>query len=132
MSVAKALFIVCMLGIFTYFGCKTIQQPNEEYDALLLNCWKNAYEEETEGDLKIYRPCDYTTFGPSRFRNTFTLHENGTSNYLVLSPYDAHYMSEGKWSYDTETKTLSLKNDNDELVDQYEVIELSANKMVLR
>jgi len=132
MTTTKILIILSLLSLFVWMGCKTSQQPDGVNQALLLNCWKHAYEEETDVNLKIFRPCDYTTFAASRFRNTFTLHENGTSNYLTLSPYDAHYMSDGKWEYNPETKVLILKDENNVLVNSFEVIEILADRLTLR
>ncbi len=109
----------------------TVGKEAASDNSLMLNCWKHSYEEEIEGGNRIYRPCDYTTFPPSRYRESFTLSENDQSTYSVLAPTDAHYNEEGGWNYDETSQTLTITNADNEMVKKFQVIEMLSDKLVL-
>lgn len=72
------------------------------------------------------------TFPPARYRNTFTLKENGEVEYTVLAPNDAHSTENGKWTYDANTKRLRITNSANVLVVEYEVLELTDDLLRVR
>ena len=75
----------------------------------LLGCWTDSREENTPGsNVWINRPCDYKVFPPLRFRFLMDLKGDSTCSWLHFSEYDGHYMVNGKWSFNEETKELRL------------------------
>ncbi len=119
---------ICMLLL----ACKTKQMENnslQKENSFLANCWTHSYEEQTQDELKIYRPCAYKTFPPSRYRNTFTLNADNTCQASVLSPTDAHYNQGGNWTFNENTKILEINNGQ---VKIYKVIELTKDKLTVK
>jgi len=123
-------FVISILLILGFTSCRSHKEIKDEFDPLILNCWKHSYEEEV--DNKIYRPCDYKEFRISRYRNSFTLEKDGKATYLVLSPNDAHYMEEGKWAYTKNTNSLIIKNNRGIQKMNFEIISLSKTKLILK
>jgi len=99
------LFCISSLSIFNSCG----RNLTSNSDSLIINCWTDSHEEATHDGSDIYRPCDFKAFPPSRYRNAFTLKEDGTCNYLVLAPDDAHHFLDGKW--ELSNLILELKVD---------------------
>lgn len=63
--------------------------------------WTHSYEEDTKGStIQVYRPTISSTFPASHFRMRYVFNKNGTCEYLVLHPADAHYMAKGTWKLD--------------------------------
>lgn len=120
-----------LLSIFLISaGCHT--EGTSSNDPVFHKCWVNAFEEESQDDIMIFRPCLTHTFPVSRYRNTFTLNENNEVEYSVLAPNDAHTTEEGKWSYDPQTKKLRFVNAENIVVSEYEVLELKEDLLRLR
>src|SRR5688500_11744566 len=101
----SGLFFILLL---TSASCK--KETASSPDPLLMKCWANAFEEEGQDNTRIFRPCATHTFPIARYRNTFTLKENGEVEYSVLAPNDAHTTENGKWSYDSQSKKLQILN----------------------
>jgi hypothetical protein len=77
----------------------------------LQGCWTESREENTQGsNVFIYRPCDYKVFPPSRYRFKMNLKSGSICSWLVLSQNDGHYMQDGTWTFNEETKELKLYN----------------------
>lgn len=83
----RIVILLSSVGMLA-FSCEE-QKPD------LIGCWTNAYEE----GYNIYKGCNVQSFSPSHFRQVYDFHDDGTVNYLVLHPADAHYMQEAKWVY---------------------------------
>lgn len=98
----------------------------------LITCWANAFEEEGQDSTLIFRPCATHTFPEARYRNTFTLLENGEVEYSVMADNDAHTTERGKWSYDVQTKKLMISNMHNSLVHEFEVIEIGDNVLKVK
>jgi hypothetical protein len=97
---------------------------------LLLNCWTHVHEEAVE-EGRYFQPCDFSNLPPSRFRATYDFQEGGICVYAVLAPNDAHYSLTGTWEYDAESAHLKIYDDNQELVADFEVLELAADRLVV-
>ena len=132
--ITENLGSLCLLVFLstTTFSCHLNKDIKPNADSLLINCWKHAYEEETPGDLKVYRPCDFMEFPPSRYRSTYIFKDNNACDYLELSPNDAHFFSTGRWEYNAETGILLIKDKNDMVLTTFAVVELAADKLVVR
>lgn len=128
LRMAKLLLFACLVSAVS---CTVGKETMGLDSSLLLNCWKHSYEEEVEGGNRIYRPCDYITFPPSRYRESFTFSKNDQSTYSVLAPTDAHYDEEGGWNYDEATQKLTITNAANETVKEFHVLEVSSDKLVL-
>lgn len=101
-------------------------------DPALAKCWANAFEEESDDGSMIFRPCATHTFPAARYRNTFTLQENGTAEYSVMASNDAHTTGKGKWEYDVNTKKLRITGGNDEVIHLYRVEEIMDDVLRVR
>ena len=126
----KYLSGLLFLLSLTSGGCTS--ENKSAPDPLMLNCWTNAFEEEGQNNIRIFRPCATHTFPAARYRNTFTLKENGVVEYSVLAPNDAHTIEEGKWSYDPQTKKLRISNNENVPVYDYEVLEINEDLLRLK
>lgn len=74
----------------------------------VIGCWTDSYEENTDQSTKTYRPCNYKTFNPSRYRMVIDLRENNLGEYLQLAPNDAHYLVPCFWSFDETINILRI------------------------
>lgn len=101
-------------------------------DPLLMKCWTNDFEAEGADNIRIFRSCMNHTFPAARYRNTFTLKENGDVEYSVLAPNDAHTTENGRWTYDANTRKLRITNNENVLVKEYEVVELTDDLLRLK
>ncbi len=97
---------VIFIILLTSSGCtiKTSSDP----DPAFLKCWTHAFEEDGQDGVQNFRPCATHTLPAARYRNTFTLKDNGEVEYSVLAPNDAHTTENGKWAYDAKTKKLTI------------------------
>jgi len=93
-------------------------------DPMFFKCWTHAFEQDSVDGTKLFLTCINHTFPVARYRQTFTLHEDGKAEYSVLDENDAHTMENGKWSYDANTKKLRINKGND-VVHEYEVLEIN-------
>ena len=94
--------------------------------------WTRSYEEETDpnGRIQIYRPSDSRAFPPSWFRNTYVFNPDGTSEWRVLHPTDAHYMEPATWKADPEDKNLiSIHNPVGTEVVRFKIRDLASDFM---
>jgi len=99
--------------------------PKKEYlltSDNLIGSWTDSRE---EGSLNpnglVFRPTDYKTFPPSRFRFKMELAKDGTCKYLNLSPTDRHAMVDGIWNYEAESKTLVLMTTKGKVIKSYTI-----------
>ncbi len=112
-------------------SCKT-EGTASAPDPIFLKCWAHGFEEETPDNSLVFRSCMNHTFPIARYRNTFTLKENGEVDYTVLASNDAHSTEAGKWSYDAKTKKLRISNKENVVVHEYEVLEMSEDMLRLK
>jgi tRNA(Phe) wybutosine-synthesizing methylase Tyw3 len=59
----------------------------------LVGSWSHSHEEDDEG-AQVFRPADYD-FPPSRGRETFTLHPDGTAVTGMPGPDDRGILTDG-------------------------------------
>lgn len=125
------LFLIVLAWAIPNTGC---DEPGKQPVALtaLLKCWTHSYEEETQSDRLIFRPCDYKEFGPSHYRQRILLKADDQASYLQLSPVDAHYMVDGTWHYEDQTKTLQIFDSTGMIVRNYIVELIAEDQLVLR
>ncbi len=116
--------LFCILILTSASNCtsKTASAP----DPLFLKCWTHAFEEDGQDGIQNFRPCATHTLPAARYRNTFTLKENGEVGYSVLAPNDAHTTENGKWTYNVRSKKLNVGST------EYEVVELKDDLLKLR
>jgi len=122
--------LVFSLVIFTFSGFSTcVENPEKK----LLGCWANSREESKEPSVStIFRPCDFKEFPPSRFRFTFELMKAGKCELLMVGPTDAHYMTEGTWTFDKNTQRLELFNAEGTSHRKFEVLNFGENLLELK
>lgn len=98
----------------------------------IYKCWKNSREEYNQNSSSfIYRPCEYKTFPPSRFREQFEFEENGKCSWLQLAPNDGHFMVQGEWIYNKEKHVLLINNKSGKIIYYFKLNSLSKDLMKL-
>ena len=58
--------------------------------------------------------------------------EDGKSSYLVLAPTDRHYMEEGQWTYDANSKELTMSNKDRATQLKCSVVEITKDKLRIK
>lgn len=122
--------LIAFIGLIT--SCTEEVQLVETFNTSLLNCWTHSYEEENNTEEKIYRPCDFREFGPSRYRSTYIFEEDNSCQYLVLATNDAHFFQTATWELDEQTQVIVIKGANNEVIQEIEVIELAEDQLRIR
>ncbi len=119
-----------MLVSMGFSACDQAKNPAIVDPELLLNCWMHVHEEAVpEG--RYFQPCDFSNLPPSRFRASYNFQEGGVCTYAVLAPNDAHYSLTGSWEYDPENTHLKIYDADHVLVTDFEVLELTANRLIV-
>lgn len=120
-------FLTGLLFILSLTSTACKNKSEAFSDSLFLKCWANAFEEEQSQDnIRIYRPCATHTFPAAHYRHTFTLKEGGVAEYSVLAPNDAHTIATGSWAYHPQPKKLWIANI------EYEVLEITEDLLRLK
>ncbi len=107
-----ALLMLTFIVICSALCCTAGKSSNSaaEINPDLCNCWMHSREEqESNSDDRIFRPCDYKEFPPSRFRQSYTFNSDGSCKYLFLAPTDGHYNKDATFTFDNESKELVIK-----------------------
>ena len=125
-------YLLLFLTIILFGSCaKSMLSTKTSYPEEFQKEWKHSYE-ESAGNVEIYRPADYKTFTPSKFRQVYKLKADGRCEYLVLHPADAHYMAPGTWNYRPDIRQLRILNSNGEQLVLFEVLEISNDLLKLQ
>ena len=90
---------VLLFSFLLLASCKENSNPtNVQRDyGSLTQSWTNSIEEQSDS-VQVYRPSSYKEFPAARFREVLVFTKDSSCSYLVLSPTDAHYMQQGRWS----------------------------------
>ena len=96
----------------------------------LLGCWTHSFEEDDSGKL-IYRPCDYTEFPVSHYRNSFFLKYSDKCDYLMLAANDGHFFTPANWNFDAKSKLLTIQKD-DNILNIFEVLDHDEDRLRLK
>ena len=73
----------------------------------LFRHWVHSSEEEQPGGrVRIFRPAASREFPPSRFRLAYKFARNGSCEFYVLSPDDAHHFRPCDWKTGASDKTI--------------------------
>lgn len=113
-------------------------KPRPPHDSQLndggfTGCWTDSREEYSyEDGFKIFRPCEYKRFPPSRFRFKMDLKAGGSCSWLWLAPNDGHRMKPGTWTYDEESKKLVIRDESGKVVKEYVVLEVSGEMLKVK
>lgn len=113
--------------LILFLSLQSFGQNHETSRLDLLGCWTDSREENTNTDIRVYRPCDYKTFPASRFRFQMDLKKDSTCSWFYLAPNDAHSMKDGTWSFDKEMKILKIFNLNNEEVKSFNIEHVEEN-----
>lgn len=130
----KIFFSLALIAVISFVlnGCASGSATKKSvFPSALLNEWKHSYE-ESGGNVEIYRPADYKEFAPSHFRQVYHFKSNGECSYLVLHPADAHYMADGKWSYNSKTRIVQIRDGQNKIVTQFEVLDVAKDIMKIQ
>ncbi len=100
----------------------------------LFQSWTHSFEEETPGeDTQIFRPSDFKPFPVTRFRMQYVFRADGTCEWLVLDPADAHYMTRGTWKLApaSEVWIYDARGQRVKSV-SFQIVQLEANRLRIR
>lgn len=112
----KILFSACVL-----LSCSSCTEnlSTLEVIAMMSQSWTRS-NEEGEG---IYRPSESKPFQMLRYREVVRFSKDGTCEYLVLHPADAHFFEQGTWSI-ASGKLLEIKRPNGSLYKRLEILDI--------
>lgn len=127
-----SLILTITILILLIFACNKAQIDTTIDSSLLVNCWKHSYEEETNDDFDIYRPCIFGETPLSRYRQIFDLRGDQKAEYSVLAPNDAHTTMMGTWNYNSATRMLQILDANGEIAHEYEIMAVESERLLLR
>ena len=121
-----------ILSAFLFFS--STEYTNKEVDlSLLINTWTHSREENKSNiPGETYRPSDYMTFPPARFRQIYKFNADYTCSYLFLSPTDGHHMKHAKWKFDKTNQTLLIVDENGETKFSFHVYSLENDLLILQ
>ena len=129
----KKVFLIPIIVVFALTGCADSEADIDVVDGLLQS-WTQAFEEQDDANSprRIYRLSDSQSFAPARFRSSYVFRADATCQYLFLHPADAHFMKEGYYTYDEESRILEIFDaEEDQLVISYTVIQISDDRLIL-
>lgn len=114
---------IVLLFVAALFLSGLFFQTDKIHQTKLIGCWVDSVEEyPVDADVKIFRPCNFKVFPPSRYRYRLELKANSLCSWLFLAPNDAHYMINGTWTYDSDTKLLKIFDGSVTTVKQFMVV----------
>jgi len=118
---------LAILGLCSYLFAGT-----QVAGAHLFQHWVRSYEEEQPGQtLQIFRPASSKAFPPSRFRMAYKFARNGSCEWYVLSPDDAHHFDACTWSFAGADKTRLQITQAGGAATTFKVVELSGDVLRL-
>lgn len=97
--------------------------------------WTRSFEEETDPNdaIQIYRPSDSREFPASWFRNRYAFREDGSCEWLVLHPADAHYMETATWKTSFFGRNeISIINQLGTEVVHFKILDLASDYMKIK
>ena len=101
-------FLILLSSINIIIGQETLIKQSD-----LIGCWK-FYPEESKvyPDITVYRPCNYESLPRRgmRYRFKMELLENGKCRYLKIGATDLHFMHDAKWTFEPESRILTILN----------------------
>lgn len=122
MKTAGNTLLLLMLLILG--SCDKEESQNDELiSSDFVKCWIHSFEEDMARDQDIFRPCDYTEFPSSRYRQIYNFMADGTCTYSVLAPNDGHFTDSGNWEFEETEQKLTITKDG-EIIRITEVTEL--------
>lgn len=129
----KKLFsLFCLLSFLSLINC-TPPQKLTVVNEFLDICWTHSQEEDEQDRSKTtFRKCDFKEFGVSRFRFQFQLMDDQKCKFLSLAPNDAHFMTEGSWTFDDMSRTLTINSIDGKVVFSKILEKIEKDKLVFK
>lgn len=126
----KYYSLLLLLTMLLVFGCASDEtpQPKAVFPEELINTWVASHEE----GAGVYRPSDYKEFPTSWFRQTYTFKKEGSCDYLMLSPMDAHTLETGTWAYDSNTRLIRIYHADGSLFGTLQVTAVTAKLLEVK
>ena len=123
--------IITLIVLSLFLTSCSSTKDQEPVPTELFQHWKHSYEEQiTRGQEAIYRPANFISFPPSRFRMQYSFSPDGSCRYFKLSPYDAHTMEPCRYTYSNRLIQVFDLNDGT-LIKTLNVVTLLRNRLVL-
>jgi hypothetical protein len=94
--------------------------------AHLVGSWSHSHEEDDDG-VQIFRSAEYD-FPPSRGRETFTLHPDGTAVTGLPGPDDRGISTDGTWQFEGDILHVRCPG----WTAAYEVLDAAPQRLKLR
>lgn len=131
-STSNWKYLVPALLLFTTFSCRKSDNSEKFATQFLIKCWTHSYEEESTSGEKIYRPCDFTTFPISRFREKLTFRVGGSVEYYEIAANDAHLRKEGTWELTGDGKIIVINDQDGQMILEMEIERLEKDLLIVR
>ena len=129
MNLEKLRFLKILTIIFIIFiSTNSFSQNIPITEKNLFGCWTHSMEESTRNDsnevILVYRPCKFKKFPPLLYRHRIELKDNGQCSWLFLADDDGHYMVNGSWLLEKETRVIKIHNLNGSIEKQFKIVDL--------
>lgn len=116
------LFIAALFFTELYIQTNKVDQPK------LIGCWVDSIDEyQADSEIKIFRPCNFKVFPKNRYK--LELKAKSLCSWLYLAPNDAHYMVNGTWTYDNDTKILKIFDGSVSIIKQFKLVEVEKDML---
>ena len=129
------IFPAFLFLIITFFQKMPDSSAIPENLQYLYQAWFNSYEEQesrTES-IETYRPEGLKEFPPSRFRNEYIFKEDGSCQWLVLHPADAHYLKSGTWEVSPgDDQVILIYDQQHNLQKSFRIIEIQKDLLRIK
>ena|SRR3989338_2663901 len=127
--------VIFLFLIVTFFQKTPDSSAAPENLQYLYQSWFHSYEEQEScaEPVEIYRPEGFKEFPPSRFRMNYIFKEDGSCQWLVLHPADAHYLTSGTWEVSRDDDQIVLIYDQQHnLHHSLRIIEMQKNLLRIK
>lgn len=134
---SNLLSLFLLVVLFT--SCQ--KTPNEsglaESHQYLYQSWIHSFEEQAQptDSIRIYRPEGFKEFPPGKFRMKYVFEKDGSCQWLVLYPADAHYLTSGRWETSPDDdQVILLYNQQHELLKSisFKIVDLKEDLLKIK
>lgn len=115
--------LFCLLILFGCDSEKILTSDTIKVNELTKE-WVHSREEEVDS-VQIYRPAGFKHFPSSRYRQKYIFKNDGVCRYYVLHPGDAHYFTDGIWTYNENDRRLVIYDSSKVIESEFKVISLT-------
>ena len=131
-NLPSVIFLFLIVTFFQKMPDSSAVPENLQY---VYQAWFHSYEEQKNRaePIEIYRPEGFKEFPLSRFRMEYIFKEDGSCQWLVLHPADAHYLKSGTWEVSRdETQVILIYDQQHNLQKSFRIIEIQKDLLRIK